>query len=180
MLDFVAVRRNERTFNDLAAGLTRTELRALSNATIDAMLALLDGCGDGDVTFEASDPAAEQGWTAGHVITHATATAEEHIFVAAALARGAPFEGRSRYETPWEAMRTVADCRRRLEESRRMRLASLDMWPDDPHLDLTIDLPWLGYAVNAPARFIMSLNHDDIHLPQLAEVLRQARAWRGA
>jgi hypothetical protein len=178
VLDFSAVRRKEQTFNQLAAGLTTDDLRALTNEMIDAMLAQLDGSVDADVVFVGHDPAAEAGWTAGHVVTHATATAEEHCFVAAALARGAPFEGRSRYEAPWETLTTVVAVRSRLEESRRMRLASLALWPDEPQFGVTIDLPWLGYAVNAPARFIMSLNHDDIHLPHLAEVLRQARAAR--
>lgn len=178
MLDFTRVRAREQTFSELAEGLTRSDLRALTNEMIDALLGRLGGCVDADVTFVARDPAAETGWAAAHVITHATATAEEHVFVAAALARGTQFEGRSRYEAPWEAITTVAQCRQRLEESRRMRLASLDMWPDEPHLDATMHLAWANQAVNAPARFIMSLNHDDIHLPHLAEVLRQARAAR--
>jgi hypothetical protein len=179
MLDFAPVRNKERTFTELAQGLTVDDLRALTNEMVDAMLAQLDGLHDADVAFVAHDPSADEGWSVPHVIAHATATAEEHVFVAAALARGAPFEGRSRYEVPWEHVTTVTGCRQRLEESRRMRLASLDMWPDAPHLDCTVELFWLGYAVNAPARFLMSLNHDDIHLPHLAEVVRQARSARG-
>ena len=50
------------------------------------------------------------------------------------LARGVAFHGRSRSEVPWETVTTIAQCRARLEESRRMRLASLDMWPDQPYL----------------------------------------------
>jgi hypothetical protein len=178
MLDFSRVRAKQQTFAQLAEGLTRNDLRALTDEMIDAFLSRLEDCRDQDITFVAHDPAAETGWTAGHVITHATATGEEHIFVAASLARGAPIEGRSRYEAPWEPITTVAQCRQRLEESRRMRLASLELWPDEPHLDVTVAPAWLGYAVNAPARYIMSLNHDDIHLPHLTEVLRQARAAR--
>jgi hypothetical protein len=178
MLDFSAVRRNEQNFNQLAAGLTIAELRALTNEMIDAMLVQLAMCDDADMSFVGYDPSADDGWTIPHVIAHATASAEEHVFVAAALARGAPFEGRSRYEVAWETLTTVDACRRRLEESRRMRLASLELWPNEPQLHVTIVLPWLGYAVNAPARFLMSLNHDDLHLTHLTDVVRQARVVR--
>lgn len=75
-------------------------------------------------------------WTLGHIIAHMTAGAEESAALAAELARGVPFHGRSRYEVPWQTVTTMQQCRSRLEESRRMRLASLGMWPERPDLNL--------------------------------------------
>jgi hypothetical protein len=178
MIDFTPLRRKERSFGALASDLTIADLRAATNQMIDAMLARLAEAEDADVTFVAHDPEAESGWTLGHVIAHTTATAEEAAFIAAELARGVAFHGRSRYEVPWEQITTVAQCRARLEESRRMRLASLAMWPDQPHLDVTQEMPWLGESLAAPARFALGLMHDEAHLGQIADVMRQAREAR--
>ena len=62
------------------------------------MLSLIAGCTDADVVFVPEDPeaydkyaaAAEElhvAWTLGHVIVHATASAEECAFLAAEVAR---------------------------------------------------------------------------------------------
>lgn len=132
---------------ELVAGLGPHDLRRLTNEMIDDMLAAIGGCTYVDVVFvpvdpEANDPYAdnaadaELAWTLGHVIVHTTASAEESAALATVLARGAAIHGRSRYETPWQTVTTIAQCRQRLEESLRMRrLASLAMWPDPPHLD---------------------------------------------
>jgi hypothetical protein len=178
MIDFTPLRRKEQSLGELASALTTADLRAATNEMIDGMLAPLAEAEDADVTFVAHDPEAESGWTLGHIITHTTATAEEAAFTAAELARGVEFHGRSRYEVPWEQITTVAQCRARLEESRRMRLASLDMWPDQPHLGVTQEMPWLGESLAAPARFALGLMHDEVHLGQIAEVARQAREAR--
>jgi hypothetical protein len=119
-------------------------------------------------------------WTLGHVIVHVTASSEESAAIAAELARGVPHRGgRSRSEVPWETVRTVAGCRARLEESRRMRLASLDMWPD--RADLSNGYAWREGMdpFNAPAQFSLGLLHDDNHLDQIREIVRQAAAARG-
>jgi hypothetical protein len=109
---------------------------------------------------------------------HTTASAEESAALAAELARGVEFHGRSRYETPWETVTTIAQCRHRLEESRRMRLMSLEMWPDQPHLDNVYE-PWPGASeVNPIGRFVLGLMHDDAHLDQIAKIVRQAKAAR--
>jgi hypothetical protein len=111
------------------------------------------------------------------VIVHATATAEESAFLAAELARGVEFHGRSRYEVPWMAVTTIEQCRHRLEESRRMRLATLNVWPDQPHLDLTYTMQYPGaQPMNAMGRFVMGLFHDDSHLSQIIEIVRQSNA----
>lgn len=172
------------------AFLTKDELRHWTNTMIDTQLDLIRDCVDADVTFEPVDPeandpvAATQGevnmpWTLGHVIVHVTASSEESAFLAAELARGVEFHGRSRYEVPWQAVTTLEQCVRRLEESRRMRLASLDVWPDEPHLDNTYK-PWEGaQPTNAIRRFMSGLRHDNSHLGQIQDVVQQARAGRG-
>ena len=187
MLDFEAVREKRMTMVDLCAGLTRDDLRALTNEMVDTMQALIAQCGDADVVFQPSDPAADDpyasdtadanvAWTLGHVIVHTTASAEESAFLAAELARGVENHGRSRYETPWETVTTIAQCRARLEESRRMRLATLDVWPDTPHFDLTYK-PWpTSVDINCVGRFVLGLKHDWDHLGQIEEIVRQAQA----
>jgi hypothetical protein len=180
MRDFSPIFRREQTLTQMAEGLTRDDLRAETNELIDAMLAAVAECEDADVTFVPRDATAEGelGWTLGHVVVHTTAGSEESAFIAAELARGVPEHGRSRYETPWETVTTIGQVRQRLEESRRMRLALLDVWPDEPHLDVRQDLPWLGDAVNAPARFVLGLAHDGVHLGQIRDIVEQARAAR--
>src|SRR5687768_7318261 len=140
MLDFTPVRKKEITMNNLAEGLTLGDLRSLTNEMVDHVLNLIKDCTDADVTFEREDPVADDKaaatsaevnmpWTLGHVIVHITASTEESAFLAAELARGVPHRGgRSRYETPWQTVTTIEQCRRRLEENRRMRLASLEVW----------------------------------------------------
>ena len=189
MLDFSRLRSREATLDDLMSGLTVSDLHDLTNEMIDYQLALIADCTDDDVTFVPQDPAAEDkyatdesetalAWTLGHVIVHVTASSEEKAFLAAEQARGIDREGRSRYETPWQTVTTIAQLRQRLEESRRMRLATLDVWPDEPDLDLTIIYRWLRGSMNAVARFAMGLFHDDDHLEQIAEIVRQAQAAR--
>jgi hypothetical protein len=78
----------------------------------------------------------------------------------------------------WETVTTIAQCRQRLEESRRMRLASLDMWPDQPDL-VNNFLPREGAEpTTAVMRFVSGLSHDDSHLAQIADVAGQARTAR--
>jgi len=189
MIDFTPHRKREKTLGELVADFTVDDLRDLTNAMIDRQLALIADCTDEDVVFVPEDPAAEDkyaaseadaniAWTLGHVIVHVTASSEEKAFLAAEQARGVDRDGRSRYETPWETVTTIAQVRARLEESRRMRLASLDMWPDDPNLDLTITYRYLRGSMNAIARYCMGLLHDDDHLEQIAEIVRQAHAVR--
>jgi hypothetical protein len=190
MLDFSRVRNKEITIADLAQGLTNDDLRRLTNEMVDTQWGLIDACTDADVTFVPDDPealdeyAADEGdihlaWTLGHVVVHTTASAEESAALASELARGVAFHGRSRSEVRWPTVTTLAQCRARLEESRRMRLASLDTWPDPPYLENTY-VPWEGVQpVNAINRFIRGLSHDDSHLGQIAEIVRQAKAAHG-
>ena len=192
MLDFTPVRQKEMTMMQLTAGLTPADLRRLTDEMVDAMLNLIADATDADVVFVPVDPQAKDDaaatseelnmpWTLGHVIVHTTASAEEYAFIAAELARGVEWHGRSRYETPWQTIHTATQCRRRLEESRRMRHSLLNAWPDEPHLDVLFTLNFPGAAlVNAIARFVGGLSHDDSHLGQIADIMRQARAARVA
>ncbi len=190
MLDFTAVRNEEMTMPELVSDLTRDDLRYLTEEMVDRILGLIGDCVDADVVFEPEDPEAHDKyakdeaeihipWTLGHVIVHSTASSEEAAAVAAELARGVRFHGRSRSEVPWETVTTIDQCRQRLEESRRMRLASLNMWPDKPYLDNTYKYFGLD-AVNAVIRFVYGLKHDGDHLGQIADIVRQAKAARGA
>jgi hypothetical protein len=189
MIDFRAVVNEEKTISDLAAGLKADDLRELTNEMIDLMGSLIAGCTDEDVVFVPDDPDAYDewagtedeisiSWTLGHVIVHVTASAEEAAFLGAELARGVPRRGgRSRSEVPWETVTTIEQCRHRLEESRRMRLATLDVWPDKPHLDnvykRTRDL-----YINASAQFLLGMLHDYKHIDQIGEIVRQAKVAR--
>ncbi len=192
MLDFTPVRQKEMTMMQLTEGLTPADLRRLTDEMIDTMLNLIADATEADVVFVPDDPQAKDdaaatseevnlAWTLGHVIVHTTASAEEYAFLATELARGVEWHGRSRYETPWPTIHTVAQCRHRLEESRRIRHALLNAWPDEPHLDVLFTPNFPGAVpVNAIARFVGGLSHDDSHLGQIAEIVRQARAARVA
>jgi hypothetical protein len=189
MLNFQDVRDKKTTIQELAKSLTQGDLVKLTNEMIDAMQALIKGCVDADVTFVPVDPAAKDdaasnaadaniAWTLGHVIVHATASSEEAAFLAAEMARGVEFHGRSRYETPWESITSIAQCHARLEESRRMRVALAHAWPDKPNTTIERE-PWPGAGMrNCYAQFIGGLSHDDSHLGQIAEIVRQAKAGR--
>jgi hypothetical protein len=189
MLDFQAVRDGTITFSELVEGLARDDVRDLTHEMIDTILSLIADCLDADVVFEPDDPAADDPfaatpeevhmpWTLGHVVVHTTASAEESAAVAAELARGVEYHGRSRYEVPWQEMHTIEGCCHRLEESRRMRLASLEMWPDEPHLDNVYEVWPDSPGVNAVGRFVLGLMHEESHLGQIADIVQQARLAR--
>ncbi len=189
VLDFQAVRDSRITFAQLVADLTRDDLRRLTSEMVETMLGLISDCCDADTVFVPADPAAHDpfagtpeevhlAWTLGHVLVHTTASAEESAALAAELARGVTIHGRSRYETPWQTVTGIVHCRQRLDESRRMRLASLEMWPDQPHLDNVCE-PWPDAPqVDAVGRFVLGLMHDDSHIDQIARIVRQAREAR--
>lgn len=191
MLDFTPVRNKEITYADLCRNLSVRDLRSLTNAMIDRQLELISGCTDAEVIFEPLDPEAKDTaaateaevhmpWNLGHIVVHVTASSEEAAFLAAEMARGVKYEPRrSRAEVHWTTVTTIDQCRERLEESRRMRLASLDLWPSPPHLHNTYVSPSTGIEVNAVTRFVFGLGHDDAHLAQIEDILRQARSRHG-
>ncbi len=187
MLAFERVTNKEITMSDLVAGLTVQDMHDLTDEMLDTILGLIDGCTDADVVFEPVDPKANDtfatnpdevgiAWTLGHLIVHCTASSEEAAFLAAEMARGVENHGRSRYETEWESVTTIAQCQQRIEESRRMCHACLEIWPDEPNLTLTYQ-PWSSRPpINAVERFVSGLSHANSHLAQIGEVVAQARA----
>jgi hypothetical protein len=190
MLDFQAVRDQEITFDELIADITLNDLRDLTEEMVESMMDLIIDCVDADVIFEPIDSEADDqwaetpeevnmAWNLGHVVVHTTASAEESAALSAELARGVEYHGRSRYEVPWEEMRTIEGCRQRLEESRRMRLGSLEMWPEEPHLGNIYEAWSDGPMINAIGRFVLGLMHDESHLGQIEEIVRQAQVARG-
>jgi hypothetical protein len=191
VIDFGPVHRHEASIQDLAAGLDRNDLGRLTNEMCDLQLASIAEALDADVVMvpedsEASDKYAARpedvglSWTLGHVVVHTTASSEESAALALVLARGLAVEGRSRYEVPWESARTIAFLRHRIEESRRMRLAMLAAWPDEPHLDNSY-APYEGRpSMNAVGRFLGGLAHDDSHLQQMRKIVGQAQQRRAA
>ena len=189
MLDFTPVRQKVVTMQVFAETLAPNELRQLTEESVERMLALLATCTDPDVTFIPDDPLARDdaaadsndrtlAWTLSHNVVHTTASGEEYAAVATEFARGIPFHGRPRYETPWQHITTVAQCRQRMEESRRIRVASLAMWPDAPHLDVGT-VYWDGSGwVNAIGIFVWGLAHDDDHYRQMQKIVDQAHTLR--
>lgn len=187
MIDFTPLTNGAMTLAQFAAQYNVNDLRRFTNEMIDEQLRLIADCIDTDVTFLPRDPNAHDSfaanpeevdlaWTLGHVIVHTTASSEEAAAIACELARGVPWRGgRSRAEVPWRTVTTIAQCRRRLEESRRMRLASLDMWPDEPDMQNTYQYSPQSEPRNATMRFILGLKHDTDHLKQIAETVRQAK-----
>jgi hypothetical protein len=100
---------------------------------------------------------------------------EESASIASELARGVTYHGRSRWEVPWREATTIAQCLARLEESRRMCLASLEMWPDEPHMENTYSPAEGAIPHTAVSRFASGLKHASDHLGQIAEIVRQAK-----
>lgn len=178
---------------DLQASYTREDLADITHAIIDHMLDLVRSASDSFVTFIPEDPLADDPWTANpddrhmpwtlaHVIVHTTASAEERYAHGSMLARGTEIKGRNRYETPWQSVITTQQLVQRLEESRRMRLAFLDTWPDEPHLDNFYDQR--SYVerygpMNAVGMTLFGLKHEVEHLGQLADIIRQAQEALG-
>ena len=190
MIDFAPIRTKAITLRQLVQDWSRDDLAQRTNEMIDYMLELIGGCVDADVILIPVDPEANDkfavnpgevnlSWTLAHVVVHVTASSEESAFLAAELARGVPYRGgRSRYEVPWRDVTTIAQCRARLEESRHMRLASLDLWPNPPDLQNSYTREGQSDPINGVMRFVMGLQHDDAHLEQIKKIVEQATAAR--
>ncbi len=188
MLNFTPIREKKTTYLEVSKALTPKQLHKLADEMIDTLLKIIADAKDRDVVVVPSDPQAmdtfaakaeDKGiaWTLGHVIVHATASSEESAALSSVLARGLSVEGRSRFETPWETVKTVSQCRKRLEESRKIQHAFLHTWPDKPSSITYSPGPWAG-DINCAARFVMGLGHAESHLGQLREIMNQAVASR--
>lgn len=191
-IDFTPVLNREIKYGDLAARVTKQDLLVATHESIDRMLALLDDLTDADIAFDPIDPHANDpyavageeniGWSIAHIIAHVTASSEEGAAFSSLLARGIPAEERPRYETPWRDITTVAQLRQRLAESRRIRSAYLEAWPDTPHLDVYRKMSerFEAYAgrLNAIGAFLLGLGHEVGHYAQLLDARAQAVASR--
>jgi DinB family protein len=184
MLDFQPVREKKITLQDLVRDLTKDDLWRELNEMYDEVSRLIADCTDAHVTFEpvdakADDPYSVKGeesiaWTLGHVIVHLTASMEESASIASELARGVKYHGRSRWEIPWRDVTIIGQCQARLEESRRMCLASLEMWPRPPHMENTYSPAEGAVPHTCVSRFASGLKHASDHLGQIADIVRQA------
>jgi hypothetical protein len=187
-LDFSRVRAREIKLADLVADLTVDDLARATDSSIAQIEEILATATDADAVFVPEDPAADDpaaadpadrglAWNLGHLVAHVTASAEESAALAQELARGVPFHGRSRWEVPWRTVSTIDQCRRRLAESRRIRLASLQMWPSSPPSEVDPD-PATPTWQQARERFARGLSHEDAHVDQIRNVVKQAEAAR--
>lgn len=188
-IDFTQVTSKEMKLSDLAGQLNAADLRTASNESVDRILGLLDGLTDADVVFEPTDPEAKDdaavegeetiAWSFAHLIAHVTSSSEEGAAFSSMLARGFPAAERPRHETPWRDITTIEQCKQRLEESRRMRLAYLDTWPDEPHLDVVRQgmserFEAFTGQLNAIGAFLLGLWHEIGHYAQMEDVRGQS------
>ncbi len=192
MIDFSPIDNGSMKMLEFSRTLTIDDLRRATHDSLDTLRALIAQADDAMIVFEPHDPHADDphaaageehiGWTLGHLVAHVTASSEEWAAYSAILARGIayPREPRLRSETPWREIDTQAKALQRIEESRRMRLAYLDAWPDAPHLDVYYELSERGRELwgelNAPAAFLLGLKHEIGHHDQVRDVLTQAQA----
>lgn len=180
ILDFEALRTGKISYADATRSLTHADLSRATDEIFAELESALAHATDATVLFQPSDAEAtdgsEQGWTVSHVITHFTATLEAASAGAAMLARGVKLETRLQYETPWESLTTIQAVKARLKESYRMCRAFREAWPDEPHLDVTIELiPAFG-PMNAIGLDALGVAHAQAHVDQVREVVRQASA----
>lgn len=176
-IDFPAVTERRKSLPEQTAGLTLDDVRSMANDMYDQLEAYAAGLSDEQIRFVADDPDQneEPGWNFAHIILHITASAEEGMALGSSLARGVEFTGRSRYEPDWETFTTAAQVAQRLTESRRMVNALLETWPDEPNLDNSYEHGYFG-TMNAIAHANVGLLHAQLMMPQVAEIVRQAKA----
>lgn len=189
--DFSPVNEGKVNLLEFSKRMTVADLKVATNVSIDTLLEIVRPLNDAQVTFMPNDPEADDphakpgeekiGWSVAHLVVHVTASSEEWATYSSILARGLTYaaEPRLRYETEWKTVTTRAQCIQRLEESRRIRLAYLDTWPDQPNLDnqrIMSDrfIEKFG-PMNAAAGFLFGLKHEMGHYAQFREAARQAR-----
>jgi hypothetical protein len=191
-LDFSPVHNKELNLMEFARQFSLIDLQAATNTSIDFMLGIVKSLNDQQVVFIPHDPNAHDphavpgeehiGWSVAHLVVHTTASSEEWATYSSILARGIayPAEPRLRYETNWHTVTTQAQCIQRLEESRRIRLAYLEAWPDQPDLDRQRELSPRFLErhgpINAKAAFLFGLRHEIEHHAQIQDAARQAHA----
>lgn len=190
-IDFSPVEIGEVTLYEFAQRFSVDDLRSATNSSLNTILEILGDADDAQLTFIPDDPLADdpiappeeryQGWNLAHLVAHVTATSEEWATYSGILARGIvyPREPRLRRETDWHTLKTRDQVIARIAESRRMRLAALESWPNTPYLDVFRDMSENFIAkrgpVNAKSAFLFGYRHEQGHLEQFREAARQAR-----
>lgn len=190
-INFSPVDNGEVSLFDFCQRFSVNDLRAATNTSIDTILGIIKDLNDAQIAFMPHDPNAKDdyavageehiGWSVAHLVVHVTASSEEGAAHSSVLARGIayPTEPRLRYETNWHTVTTKTQCLQRLEESRRMRLAFLDTWPDEPKLDVFREVSPRFVErfgkMNAKLAFVFGLKHEIGHYEQIRDAARQAR-----
>jgi hypothetical protein len=185
--DFQPVFTREKSLHDLANTYSHDDLCSGLNSYVDHTIQVIRNVSDEQATFVPPDPEADDpyavneeerhiGWSLIHLVMHVTASAEEAAAFSSILARGIAVGGRLRSERDWRQLTTCGDALARLEECRRMCLAYLAAWPDQPDLVTVRIMPenmsWM--KPNAQVSFLFGLMHWHKHLDQFQEVARQA------
>jgi hypothetical protein len=190
-IDFTPLSSNAMTPVQFAEQFSFSDLRAAVHRYLDGIRDLVQQFNDEQLTFEPVDKAADDpfaasadeahiAWSLAHLVLHVTASLEEGAAFSSLLARGVAIGGRVRYEPEWRTVTTRQQVLHRLEESRRMVMALLDSWPDEPHLDVyriyDTNSRYANVKSNAPAALLSSLRHFDTHIDQFEDVANQIRA----
>lgn len=190
--DLANMHEDGEALRNLAQGMSAADLKAATSASLDLILEILGDATDAEMVHMPDDPHADDphakpgeehiGWSLAHLVAHVTASAEEDAAISSILARGIPYtrEPRLRWETPWLALTTREQVLQRVAESRRIRLAYLDAWPDEPHLDVFRELSERFIEKfgpqNAPITLLFGLSHEAGHYAQMRDARAQAAA----
>src|SRR5260221_2729128 len=135
----------EKPLGDLASQYSNADLHAALNSYVDFTIQIINSVSDEQAIYIPPDPDANDpyatteaehhvGWSLVHLVMHVTASAEEAAAFSSILARGIAIGGRLRSERDWRQVTTCAEAVGRFEECRRMFLALLSHWPDQPDL----------------------------------------------
>jgi hypothetical protein len=189
-IDFTPLQEDITRIDDFSRRFSVDDLKSATNIQLDTILEIIDGLEDQHLVFEPDDPEADDpfaregeqfiGWSLAHLVLHVTASSEEGAAFGSLLARGIPTGAhgyRPRYEPDWRDVETREQVLQRIGESRRMRLAYLDTWPDQPHLDVCRIFPEgspLHNKLNAVGSVLFGLKHEVGHFAQMRKVRRQA------
>ena len=192
-IDFSPLFNQTITAEHFAAKLTKGDLRRATTGALDWIRDVVKGMTDAQLTHVPNDPNANDtfaasedekhiGWSLAHLVLHVTASAEEYATFAALVARGieVPAGIRLRYEQGWREVTTKTQVLARIEESRRMLLALLDTWPDEPQLTIYRKYlegsPRFGQKINAIASHMLGLSHLASHIEQIKHVAAEVSA----
>lgn len=176
---FSAMYDGQQSYRELIGDIPIADLYKITEDVFETIQACIAEADDQAVNFVPKEAETdEDGWTLSKVISHLTATIEECTALSSMLARGieAATEVRLRHEVPWQTIQDKQALEARLQESRKMSLASFQTWPDQPHLDLLVGIPGhdaMG-PINAIGTSMLGLFHAQTHIEQIREIIRQA------